>query len=92
MSLFIVTGPKGHIDSQILVVEASTVDVAAVGAGNAMGFRADGQVVIADFGDPNSPREYQYVRVVNGQEQLVHMNVQPTKILRVAGDSGVPQR
>ena len=89
MSLFLVTGPKGHIDSQVLVVEASTVDVAAVGVGNFMGFLADGQVVIADFGDPNSPREYQYVRTVNGQENLVHMNVQPTKILRITGDGGV---
>jgi hypothetical protein len=86
--LFIVTGPTGPNDfKDILVLDAPNIDAAALGAGRHLGFRADGQVTVEDFKNPDSSREYRYLREIDGSDTYTFLKVEPTEILKV-GERG----
>jgi len=81
--MFLVTGPKGRIDCQTLVVEAQTADDAAIAGGTKLGLEVTGFMHTADFRNPRSSREYEFTRhLEDGAPQLVSLRVEPTEVLQ----------
>lgn len=84
--MFIVIGPTNSKEQRMVLIEAPTIDAAALGAGAHLGIEVDGHAQIVDFRFADSSREYRYIRGTQNQGDYEFYKITPKVAVRVSGD------
>jgi hypothetical protein len=81
--IFVVTGPTNSKEQRTILVEAPTSDAAALGAGVALGVEVGGHAQIDDFRDPETTRDYQYIRSTDVTQCYEYYKITPARLIKV---------
>jgi len=84
--MFIVTGPVNSKEQRMVLIEAPTIDAAALGAGAHLGIEVDGHAQIVDFRFADSAREYRYIRGTEVSGDYEYYKITPKVTVQVNGD------